>query len=258
MRNIKFSGIKFRKDDESGIAKINIIDVTTSTEVIVDALVDLYTADQDYTIGKYESFVYWATLDPADHDYIVIVEHSGTHNPSAGGSYHIQVDAYLITEELIDGKAEVVVTAEHSDHIGTTFEYTMSPDVNTSSYKQATFNGDGILDSFVLSSNNRASNPYKFSIDGGTTWLYPNSYQLTWGSILTSTGYINELMDSDGYFGVTFDTPPIVGVNNVIIEYIPKVNKYTVTTTLKQPNDGSTFKDLRQNIRLLDHGVEAI
>ena len=257
-RGIKFSGIQFRKDDESGIAKITIENTTQSTYVIQDALVDLYAADMDATNGEYEPFVYWTTLDPAEDSYTVTAVHSGTHNENALSPYDVKIDGYLLNEELEDGEVEATIHLWHTDHPSDITQQVLPPNGTLDTYKTVTFNGDGSTTEFsLISGAQRAFDAEEFSVDGGTTWLYPGDPDLSWGS--NAPTYDDNIMESStGYFTVKFDTAPASGTNNVQIKFIPLYNKFKVVTKIKQPSDGVVYTDLKHNVRLLDHAVEAI
>jgi len=256
-RGIKFSGIQFRKDDESGIAQISIFNSTRGTYVVQDDLVDLYTADKVAGNGEYEKFTYWTLLDPSTDTYIVTAQHSGAHNPNSGGSsWPIQVIQYFMTEELNDGEIEVIATTWHTDHLGDTYTYTFTPNTRHETYNIQYFNGDSSTGKFTLNDPHHASQPYLFSKDSGTTWFYPTSYLVSWGTNVPF--YNDKRIDANGQFSIVFDDPPDVGIGNVLIKYAPKANKMIIERTIKQPNDGVDFYDYKQNVRLLDDGVEHV
>lgn len=254
MQNIKYSGIHFRKDDESGIAKITIYDETASTYVIENELVDLYTADKDYTVGEYEDYLHWTKLDPDDHDYTVYVYVETFWNPGSGGSHHIQIVNYMLNVELNDPAIPTQIITRHTDHAGETVTHTVIEDTSTTFYKQAEFDGDDLEDTFVLSGTQRAAEFIRMSVDGGSSWYYPNYFGLVWGS--NATSYNNNTIDSNGVFGVVLSVPPITGTENVIIEYLPKADKWKLKTQINLPDDGIDYIDRRTEVRLMDRILE--
>ena len=120
--------------------------------------------------------------------------------------------------------------------------------------KTKIFNGDGTTTSFVLSGSYRAQAPYRFSVDGGSTWLYPWAVEsLTWGS--NAPNYNDELIDSTGYYGVKFDIAPGVAYNNVIVEFYIRSDSMYINRELFQPYY-ETITDYCNNINILDDATE--
>jgi len=247
------AGIHFIKDDDSGGVKVTVTDVTTST-VVPDwdeENISIYHAEASVD----DDYVCWITLPDATHEYKIKVEHSGENN--GGSNDYIRIQQYFLIEELAQSEIETVATMWHTDWTSVTRDYTLTAGSTVDIEETQTFNGDDSTTEFVLSGNNHAYTPVSFSVDGGTNWLLPYDYTLTWGS--NATDYDDETVNtSTGYFGVSFDTPPATGTGNVIIKYQPTYDKYYVTRTMKQPNDGASYVDLGVNVRLLDDAVEMI
>lgn len=248
---VDFIGIHFLKDDDSGGAKVTITDVTTST-VLSDwdeAEIDLFHAE----VGVADDLVCWALIPNSSHTYTVKVKHSGLDH--SGASDYMRIKQFFTGRE-IDSNIDTKLTIYHTNYPSDTSEYTLTSGEVIDFEVNAYFNGDDSTTAFSLSGINHASDPIQFSKDGGATWLYPNSVQLTWGS--NSPDYDNETVKtSTGYFTVKFDDPPVTGTNNVIVKYKPMFNKYYVTRTFEQPEDGS-YIDTRTVVRLLDDAVEMI
>lgn len=245
----KYIGIKLEKNTDCGIASVTCTDTTTSTITIDDDRVDLYASELEY-------FVYWINCTNEDHTYNITVSTTNpiSKNPSSTDYLINIIDVF--TQTSIESKAEAIINLWHTTWSSVVYEIEVINNIITSALQRNYFSGNGSNKLFALGGNNHSLKPYAFSRDGGSTWMYSNSYQLTWGS--NSPNYNDEIVDSNGYFGVVFDTAPDVGDNNIIIEWVPLVNTCKVVTTLKQPNDGSTFIDNKQNVRLLDHVVELI
>jgi len=255
--NIKYSGIHFKVHDDAGIAKINITNTTTSTGIVTNDLVDLYHPDFDDTTNEYGDFIYWTKLDPATDDYLVEVEHSGSHNASATGpNYAVEILDLYMNEELIDGSISAVLTTWHTTYESHTYTYTLSTNAVTDLSKTITYNGDDTTTVFTLPVTIHAASFVEYSIDGGTTWNYPTSVNIDWGS--NATDYDDETINASGNFSVKFTTAPTTGTGNVQIKYVPLVNTYTIKRTINQPGDGISFVDRVSQVRLLDDGLELI
>jgi hypothetical protein len=250
MRNVKFAGIHFARNSVSGVAKINVVDTTTSTGIVIDDYIDLNLAsitDPD----AYESFVYWVKIDPTDHEYSITVENI---------SGEVGIIEYLLSEELT-GEAVTTIEAYHSDYPYYVNTFTLMPNDAIDLKQQIVFNGDGTRKRFILSEAGAcyAYKPIKFSKDGGATWSYPEDFDITWGGNVPD--YDDEQVGTTypGIFAVEFSVAPITSTGNVIIEFAPLINRARVTTTLKLPTDSDTgFAETTKNMRLLDHGIEFI
>jgi hypothetical protein len=158
-------------------------------------------------------------------------------------------------EPIDDGKVENTITLWHSDHLSDTITKVYDEELileELTIQKQFTANGSGTL--FELESYEHAYEFQRCSPDDGTTWLYPSDYLLTWGS--NDPTYDNEVIDSDGYFAINFMEAPISGTT-VLLEYIPKINRYKVATKFKQPQlPEESFVDYKSNVRQTDYAIE--
>jgi hypothetical protein len=249
------AGVNFVMGTSTGVAKITVTEDPNGTPNVIlnGATVDLYNAENGETADL--EMIYWITLDETK-DHEIKVEHNGTHNASAFSPYYIQVREYLTVETLDNAEVEAILTVSHSTWSAETKTYTMALDTTTSLEKYQSFNGDTSTTDFVLSGTNRAYEPVKFSTDGGSTWKYPSDTDLSWGS--NATDYDDETVDSNGHFGVKFDSAPGSGTGNVQIYYIPAVDTYKINTALKFANDGVDYTETRGELRLQDHNGELI
>jgi hypothetical protein len=255
----KYAGIQFRRHDDAGIAQISVYNTTKSEYVLEDALVDLYMAEHDDTNGEYELFTYWITLPYPDDLYTVEAIHSGSHNAScAGTDYSVEIEQYLLIEELTSAEIQTVLTIWDEDNSLDTYTYTLTASTVVDTAQTTSANGDGSEDTFgVGATNSHAAEFLEFSIDGGTTWktIYsPDIY--SWGSNLPD--YDDETIDTDGHFWVVFVTPPATGTSNVKLKWKPKATTGKIVRTIKQPTDGINYYDLVSPVRLLDDAIEMI
>jgi len=251
-----YIAVNLRRHDDAAIAKITVTDETTSTGLVTDDLVDLYHADFDDTNGEYEEFLYQVALPDLTHTYSITVEHSGSHNPSCAGSdYTVEYGSPFRTDKLTSATVQTTLTTWHTSYTFDVATYTLTPNVVTSLAKTQAFNGDGITKVFTLPSSYHASSFDSYSDDGGTTWKYPTSIDIDWGS--NSPAYDNETIDSSGNFSINFFTAPATGTGNIIIKYIPMVNKYKIRREIQLPYDGS-YIDSRAEVRLLNDALELI
>ena len=228
---------------KAAIGTTDDLDLDFYTAEINSSLIDLYS-----TIDEY--FVFWMTLDVAK-EYIIYVDHNGDKNADSSDELLKFDSCFLVT--LLSSEINGLLTLYHSENTSDTFEYSIAVGILNSLVKQQAFNGNNSSTVFTLSDGNRAYEVYMFSKDGGTTWLYPEDFALSWGT--NNPDYDNEQIDSNGYFSVKFDVAPILGTGNVIIKYIPKVDTAEFQQTLKHAFSGS-FKDARKPLRLLDYALE--
>jgi hypothetical protein len=239
-------GIHLERNTDTGIALISVYNITDSLAVLTQESTDLYQTSK-------EDFIWWANLDPTK-SYRITIEHSGSHNASAGSPYSLRVYRFIWVKAIFPKVQSDLIT--FSTKHASVFTYS---DLNSRGFlslvKQQTFNGTGSQRIFTLTGDNRAYAPVRFSKDGGVTWIEQNNHNLTWGN--NASLYNNNLIDSNGYMSVNFDVAPIVGTNNVIIEYIPWVNRAKVVQTLKLPQNGS-YIDNRQSPELSEYGIEFI
>lgn len=259
----KYVGIKFRKDDESNIVSITIVNQTTGGDVLRDYQIDLWaaTAEADYTNGQYIPYTFWWKLEPAEDTYQLSLYNAGSGDHVFGGlpspSYHIQIDGYLLSEELPAAEAAANLHVWHEDNPSDIYTYELDANSRTSLIRTTSFNGDLSTTLFgVEASSDHAYEFVEFSIDSGVTWYGNNDPDISWGSNVPL--YTDRTINSEGHFWIQLVTAPPIGVNNVLIHWKPKVNKGKIETTLKQPNDGISIVDRKSPVRLLDHGVEFI
>jgi hypothetical protein len=246
------AGIKMVAGSDGGIATITVTD-ETELSVHASGEIDLYNAENG-EVGDLE-YTYWVALEE-DHEYTIRMEHSGTHNASASADYSIRMRDFITISELEAAEAESTLYIRHSDHLGESRSYTLTPGETTDLYETANFDGTGSGEVFTLTGSNRASNIVRVSKDSGTTWVYPGSITYDWGT--NDPDYDDEIIDSDGYFSVKFEDAPDSGTGNVRIQYIPKSTDAKVLTTMKLANDGSSFTDITKPFRLVDYAVELI
>lgn len=259
----KYAGIKFRMNDETYVANITIIDTTTSSDVIRDKQFDTFYKAADYTTGAYVIGTFWWKLPYDDHEYEILVSNGGAvagrttygNYPSQAGE--ILIEGYLMNSPLNPGTIYSVLSLWHTDFpldiINVNIE---SYDLRQSLLQTASFDGDAVETEFAISGTKHARQFYRWSIDGGTTWYYPSDADITWGS--NSPDFDDETIDEDGYFTVKFLDAPPVGTNNVKIQWYPMLNRGKIVKTMKFPNDGASYVDVRGELRLLDYSIEFI
>ncbi len=249
------AGLHFIKDDDSGGSKITVED-TTDAVTLTDwngVLINHFHAE----VGIDDDYTCWITLPDPTHTYKITVEHGGQNN-AGGNDYLYFVEGFLI-EQLTDANAQVDLELWHSDHPATIQSYTdLTSGVSGVTDKTQTDTANGIDTEFTLSGNNRAAAIVAFGQKATAapeiTWFSPDSPDLTWGT--NSPNYDDETFDANGFTTVKWDTAPPAG--NTYIKYTPKANLAKVRSTLVHPNDGSTFIDKRDALRLLDYALELI
>lgn len=263
---MRYLGLTFYKDDDSGIAKINVTDTVTGAKLLDDKLVDLFQKDQDATYGYYEEFILWVTLpyDNADR-YQWTVEHSGSNNASAvGPNYAINFMGYTLTQNLIKAHTvpkvvlvDKVNTVEYPfEFQGTIAEYTyeLLKEETKKLYITTQFLGDGESTSFKVGNENLINyNFIRFSIDRGTTWKYPWDLSITWGS--NSPDYDDELINSSGEFWVNFLEAPAENTS-IYLESIPVFDTVRVEMTLNQPSDEEGYIDYNTPFAVQEYAIE--
>ena len=236
--------------DQSATGTTTGLAISFYDYVINDATVDTSGS----ATNDPEDFVYWVTCNPSTDTYEAFVEHTGS--PPSSNLYF---QGYLMNEPLIAASVEATVRLSHSDYPSYYNDFAISGTMTSSTNIEdiAAFAADGIITEFTLSSDHRAFEPIQFGEKAAAidtiTWSDLHDPDLTWGSNGT---WDDELVDSDGYLTVSFDTAPLSG--NAYIKFIPKVDTYKLITQLKQPTDGVNYVDYGKNVRLLDHGVELI
>lgn len=255
MQNIKFAGIHFLKDDESGVARINVRNITKGIDVILGEMVDLFSKQFDYTAGAYEDFIWWVKLSPASDQYTIQAFHNGNHNPEAVGSeFHILIKQYLLQEELYDPEIQAQVKLWHTDYEIDSYLVDLDPDADVQNlYVPVYFSGDNVTKTFTLPSTYHAAHFLEFSIDGGLTWRKPNDQTISWG--INAPNFDDNQMNSAYGFTVNFDIAPSSGTNNIIIRIIPRSNKMKIIRKMKLPYRDE-FIDRTSITRLLTDSLE--
>ena len=252
----KYLGIHFKIDDDSGIAKVTIENITKSEYVVFEKEVDLYFGDADGSASPRESedFIHWTSLPYPDDNYDVLIVHSGKDNLSTTGpTSAIQVSGFFTTESLNPAEIQNTLYAWHTDHPNAVLSLEVVKDTLTDFEQFQGFIANGSDTEFILSHPNHAHEFNKVS-DAGA-FIYPESTEIVWGS--NGPDYDNEVIDDNGQFVVKFDVAPTAD-NIINIYYQPKINKVRMKTKLKQPTDGINFIDYRSNVKLLDHILELI
>lgn len=248
-----YAGIHFRLNDASGIAEVDVYNLSRGEYVIEDKLIDLYLYAKDATDGEYEDFVFWITLPYPDDEYQVTVSHSGTHNPASESPWAIIIEEYFIIESLSDGRVNITAYLTHGDHAG--YQETFQLSDEGEFIKRVTISADGNTDSFAITGDNRALEPYRFghkaSEDVDITWKEIYDTSLSWG-----VDGSNQQVNTDGHFKVVFDWPPDAG--EVYIEYYVKFNQLQMLFDIELPNDGVDYIDFVKPIRFVDYGLELV
>jgi hypothetical protein len=265
MKNRRELGIKFHRDENSGIATIVVYDETdamylTSAGIEFStytyATIDLYIPVSGYEAFE-KDFVYWITLTP-EHVYTITIKKSGFTNPLSGGS-KINISGYLQTEEFVDSTISGILKTYNSLYPGDLYIYSLISDSTTavSLEKTQSFTVSGSPQSvFSLSGTNRASKFLSVSLDGGVTYLPPFDISFTWGS--NSPYYNDETIDLNGYLSVLFNENIGIG-ETILIKYIPAVDSFLVEQSIQQPHStDNSYTDLKAETRFLDYAFEVI
>lgn len=253
----KFVGVNFAIDDDSGIAELSIYNDSESMYVASGVVVDLYDSNYDASLGEAGSYTWYRKVSPADDTYTVNVVHTGTHNPNAvGPNYNVQVNHYVSQELLTPPKATVTAFMTNSNYPTVNQSYILSDGEHTELVESNSFNGDDITEVFHVGSNLPVNSIKRITKDGGTNWLWPSSYLLSYGS--NSPDYDDMLISSSGTVEVNFVDPPVTGVGNVIAEFYPEYDGCKLKTVMTAPTDEADYTDYRTPYRLLDHGIEFI
>jgi hypothetical protein len=240
----------FKTDDNSGGAKITVTNTTDSIVLTnwngkeIDLFYDATTSNDT------EFFACWITLD-STKTYTIKIENSGLNNAGAD-DYLRFFGAYPLTN-LTNGDVDVTLVTNHTSHTSETNSFTVTKNDSVDLTKIETFVAVQDQTNFVLSGTERAHEFLEASFDSGATWVFRDSVEFSWGS--NATDYDDETIDSNGYFGIKTVNPKNAG-DNVWLKYTPKINQYYVQSTLKQANDGSTFKSFGDSTKLLDYGME--
>lgn len=249
VRNASKIGIGFNFDDDCGIAYVSVYNETTSTLEIDQEQIDTYT-----TTATLKKKKVWFDLN-SDNEYKITVGHYGSHNTSSSSPYTVSIYELSLIKSMNDGSTDCVLKVWDSSDVTNIKEYNLTNGDYIDIIDQQEFDGDDLITEFTLSGKNIAYEPLAFSVDSGSTWYYPDSYMLTWGT--NSPNYDDQIVDSNGYFTVKFVEAPVTGTNNVIIKYIPKIDHYKLETILKHPYINN-IKDIRKIVRCLDQSIELI
>lgn len=233
------------------------IGVTFSQCDVNNQLVDTYIS----ATGGEAEYVYWMKCAIPANIYEMHVEHNGTHNASASSTYSIDIVKFQETA-LLTNAADIEPTLYlyHTDHSGYEESYVIaSAKEVTDLDKTVSVVANGTDTVFQLTgSGNRAYAPtdigQKASAAPDITWNGIFNPDVSWGN--NSPNYDDETIDSDGHYYVKFDVAPDAGF--VYFKFIPKADQFKVITQIKHADDGSTYIENREVIRLLDHGIELI
>lgn len=253
----KFVGVNLIIDDDSGIAEISVYNNTEGIDVFSGIVVDLYDSNYDSTLGEAGSYTWYRKVSPSDDSYTVNVIDTGTHNVNAvGPTYKVQVNHYVSQEPLTPPKATVTAIMTNSNYPAISQSYVLSDGEHTELVESNSFNGDDVTEVFHIGSILPISSLKRITKDGGTNWLWPSTYLLSYGS--NSPDYDDMLISSSGTVEVNFVDPPVTGVGNVIAEFYPEYDGCKLRTVMTAPTDGVNYTDYRTPYRLLDHGIEFI
>jgi len=263
---MRYLGLIFFKDDDSGIAKINVTDNVTGLKLLDNKLVDLFQKDQDADPGgKYEEFILWVTLPLDDANrYAWTVAHNGTHNAAAvGPNYDINFMGYTVEQPLI--KAHTVPQVVLVDRVNA-LEYPFESGITIKEYSYALIKeqtkklylstihyADGITNSYKVGSDELIVYSFsRFSVDDGVTWKYPYDLSIIWGS---SAGSTDESISSAGIFYVEF--VDILPTNTkIIFDVLPVFDTVRVEMTLNQPSDTDGFIDYNTPFCVQEYAAE--
>lgn len=266
----KYIGIKFRRHNEAYQANINIYNVTQQSYLLQNYIVDLYMYGANYRALDgdqrdnitFEYYMFWYKLDSNTDEYTVEINNAG---PVTGRTYGnspnqvgtIEYDYFLITEDMVNMNncvdAKLVLI---NDITSITDEISLVKDSIVDLVKTTKFNGDGTTTKFLINGNNFAYSFYRFSTDGGVTWKYPTSFEITWGSNVDCNDDI--IHPTTGHFGINFFEAPAEGIDNIVIQWYPKYTKAKMKINLKQINDGDSSFNLHMPVKLSRYVCEII
>ncbi len=247
---IESAKIHFKTGEDCGNAKIKVfskkIDETERT-FVKEEIVDLYR-----TAGSLETdYAFPVKLQNLpDTENIIEVYHANEHHLNAIAPYSIKVAKFITVEKLISSQCQAKLITRYGT-VGEQNIFDLVPGASTNLYLEQKFSGDGKEDSFNV--NVDAFELFQVSIDAGDAWINPEMGTFTYGNNFPEC---DNLMVENS-FGIKFKDIPSAGENNIIVRYIPKIDRYKVETTIKMPEkDG--WVDLTKNPRLLDYGIEFI
>jgi hypothetical protein len=258
MTGIDILGIKLGRKDLNAILSFDLYNNTDSEYVIQDEIVDTYYANQSTIHESDEKFIIWLNLD-REKEYKVTVKHTGEHDTNAVSDYNFEFFGFVDIVE-IEGQYEATLKITDDRFSGYEESFVLI-EGKTSIEKVVPMVADGVDTDFVLTlDEHRASEPIEFGVmaSGGVypdnvTWYDVDDFTaLTWGS---DAEYDDNVVDTDGHFGVRFATAPAAGT--VYVKYVPASSKAQIINKLIQPKDGD-FIDDTVPVRLLDYAVEFI
>ena len=248
----KYVGVVFRMHDLAGIARITITNTTTSTIVLSNKDVDLYSTEwnRSATPAQYNLWCFWWNVTPATDNYSISVALA----PTTPTGRYIEVDHYLENVPITAGSVSTIMTTWHSTYPTNIYTYTLVTDTVTSLEKIYSIAADGTETAFALPTSYHAHDFKMYRTSTGDTWKYPTDIEITWGS--NGVSYNDELIDATGKFGIKFYTAPIVG-KTIELKYIPLVDQYRLDRTMKQPYT-TGYIDYQSEVRLLDDAIELL
>lgn len=252
MANKKWWGIPFRINDDAGIAHVTLENKDTS-EIILDELIDLWSADFDATADEYGVCTIWLLGDD-EADYEITILHGGhddvAHTYSIG-NYAVEYEDFIESIDYINARIQKKLYVYHTDHSDDIFEFDIINGQTTNLEKIQEFTADGTTTEFTLSGINHAQELLQVSSDAGVTWLETYDVTFTFGSNET---WDNETIDNNGYVTVSFLTAP---TENVMLKYVPKANKAYIKHKFLQNNYEGVYEK-RMSSKLIDYGIEFI
>ena len=247
----KFLNINFEKTNDSGMAKVSVYNDTKSEFVIENDVVDLWCP----VVDEGEVFSYKTTIVYPDDTYSVEVVHAGYHNVDSVHPYSINVLNYSFFESIDDAMLDTNIVLRDSAN-NDAYTFSLAEDSRTTIELIKTYSSNGVLTDFLLDDVDKHAYEFvEWSLNGGTSWFYPDDTQVTWGS---NVDIDDEVIDVDGHFGIKFLLAPSTGTNNIILKYKPKYNKAILSTKLVHATDGIQYRETTKDIKALDFALEFI
>jgi hypothetical protein len=266
---MKYLGLNFFKNDEAGIAKINVIDTFTGTKIVDNEFVDLLQKDKDATTNLYEKFTYWITLPYNDENrYQWKVEHSTYVNPEAVGNVlGINFDGYLIQEEVKPGHIEKTVylvdsvnNLEYNIPISgvlwnsETLEWELQNEIVTELYQTTSLLGNGITTTFKIGDSSLKNYEFiRFSLDDRLSYKYPTELTITWGS--NTNSYDDKIINTTGEFWINFIDAPNSGAI-ILVDTLPIFDSARIEFVINQPEEKEKKLELKR-LRTKEGKIEA-
>lgn len=244
--------IKFKRHQKSAMAQIVVRNQTLNV-IVSEEYVDLYHPDFDPIAGQFEVFKYWITI-PNDDVYTVEIQHAGCHNVSAISPYSMEIIDFQTVTNL-DYQINTTASVWHSDYPSERYVVELQKGVAKQFNQISFYYANGAQQVFILENNRHASEFIRISPNNGTTWYYPYDSRITWGANIT----FDDSTILNGTFGCRFIVPPDAG-SQVLIDWIPQINKAMITQELQQPTDptDNTFVDYKKPFSITDYGIEFI